>query len=159
MNESWKGLLNICRKLWGSQSLLCMHAQHTFQGKHQSWCEVWGVCSKFCVFWMLLQSSTSRMLSVEMRDHKEAVKFHSIISILLATWFSLPNFRLFNSAVVANSYQTWDVDVCKRVDVISWGLLLVSDEQTEERLLFMERKAHLSTSTYHGLGHVCDLCL
>lgn len=99
-----------------------MHAQHTFHGKLRSCCEVWDVCSKFCVFWMLLQRSVSRMLcvSVEARGSKEAVKFHSVISILLATWFSLSYFRVFNSAVVANSYHTWDVDVCKRVDVISW---------------------------------------
>lgn len=143
-----------CRVCW-----VCMHST-PFMASFGHAAKFEMLLQVLCI-WMLLQSSVTRMLcvSVEVRDHREAVKFHFIISILLAIWFSLPNFRLLNSAVVANSYHTGDVDVCKRVDAISWGLLLMSDEQMEERLLFMERKAHLYTSTHHGLGRVCALCL
>lgn len=103
-------------------------------------------------------------------DHKEAVKFHLIISILLGmSFFSrptmenriltikcVPDFRLFDSALMASSYHTRDVDVHKKVEVINHCLLVVLGMQAEKGL-FVEGKAHMYDGTLPWLD-ACVCC-
>lgn len=63
----------------------------------------------------------------------------------------VPDFRLFDSAVMTSSYRTRDMDVHRRVEVINHCLPLVLGMQAEKGL-FVEGKAHVYDGTLPWLG-------